>query len=203
MSLGGRLHVVESKGGEGEEEPLRNRVLFTTASDAQAARLTNKQPSNRSVQKANTALRREERSANKMWPEDKTCCEKSVKLNEVHCCSAYSDVLVFRLRQYFNSLSDSNQRAFIVERMRTTKNLSDVAEDVDFTHTPLKQIWLEKPDVLHRRISAHQTGKSGVMLPAPCDIDTQYVCTKFFLHIIDRSKNYLYPNANPNHTVDC
>ena len=124
--LGGSLRV---EGGDEtvEGQPLRSRVLFVADVEARAARQANKKHSKKSIRQLEQVERREERTANKKWDQDKPCCcEKSFKLHGVHCCFAYTDILVFRLRQYFNSLSDSNQRAFIVERMLTTKDLSDV-----------------------------------------------------------------------------
>ena len=182
---------------------LRNdsagRLELVPHSLIRAEKQARKVPSKNTIAKERSEQRHALKCANTFWPESKICCTASSKLYGVPCSEGYSPVLVFRLRTYFNSLSDSNQRAFVNERMRATQDLSEVADDVDLTGKPLREVWMEKPDVLDRRLASHATGNHGVLLPTPVTANTQYVCTKFFLKAIVRSRNYLWPNAAPKH----
>ena len=107
---------------------LRNdsagRLELVPHSLIRAEKQARKVPSKNTIAKERSEQRHALKCANTFWPESKICCTASSKLYGVPCSEGYSPVLVFRLRTYFNSLSDSNQRAFVNERLRATQDLS-------------------------------------------------------------------------------
>jgi hypothetical protein len=112
-------------------------------------------------------------------------------------------VLVYRLRKYWDSLSDGNQRDFVDKRRIVNNRRVDAATfekdadvDVDFTGKKIYSFVLEKPTVLASlldKVEQHRTKK----LPPLRLEQTTPVCTKFFLHILHRSTGWLYAHTVP------
>jgi hypothetical protein len=112
-------------------------------------------------------------------------------------------VLVYRLRKYWDSLSDGNQRDFVDKRRIVNNRRVDAATfekeadvDVDFTGKKIYSFVLERPTVLASlldKVEQHHTKK----LPPLRLEQTTPVCTKFFLHILHRSTGWLYAHTVP------
>ena len=97
----------------------------------------------------------------KHWDHDKCCCMRSRDLHDGRAChEEYSDALVYRLRLYFENLSESNQRVFYLERFRSTIDLDDIPDDVDLTRKCKGELWVEKPAVLAKRLTNHSSGNN-------------------------------------------
>ena len=58
------------------------------------------------------------------------------------------------------------------------------------------ELWVEKPDVLSRRLANHASGLLGNLLPNPAESLTQYMCSAFFLSVLRRSRSWAYPWTN-------
>ena len=97
----------------------------------------------------------------KHWDHDECCCKRSKDLHDGRAChEEYSDALVYRLRLYFENLSESNQRVFYLERFRSTIDLDDIPDDVDLTRKCKGELWVEKPAVLAKRLTNHSSGNN-------------------------------------------
>ena len=127
------------------------------------------------------------------WPRSCSCCA-------LGCCKEYNDVLVYILRQYWNSLSDGNQREFV--DLRRTVNHARVDEatfenpDTDLTGKRINGMILENPTLLASLLDSHASGRIK-KLPAPRVGETRPMCMRFFLHILDRSNGWMYPHTVP------
>ena len=124
----------------------------------------------------------------KFWEKEEPCCKSQ-------CCQEYNHVLVYRFRKYWITLSDTNQRCFVNDRLK--KKEMDADEDVpeDFTNRKVNQGFrMEKPEILAKLLGLHEATKLQV-LPKPREEDTMYMCNKFFLHMIQRSVSWLYPHT--------
>ena len=143
---------------------------------------------------AKKKTKRMTKASGKFWPEQKRCCDKALLENGQACCSAYGNVLVYRLRTYMATLSDSMQRDFVRQRTVYKEGHADIPMDEDLTKIPLRVMMMESPAILNRRLIAWDGGK-GPYLPAPTSLESKYMCTKFFLNMIQRSISWAYPHT--------
>jgi hypothetical protein len=199
MSLGGSLQIRPLARGFDAPVELRQSVIIVPNAQKK------KSPS--ALEKERKAVKEKHKKcvakANKgHWEEGTRCCVRSEALNDENqsCNEQYKPALVYRLRLYFANLSDSNQRAFYLERFRTTLDLEDTPDDEDQTNKKLGEIRVETPEVLDRRLARQSSGLYGKLLPNPSlnTACTQYMCGRFFFSMIQKSRNWAYPWTNPS-----
>ena len=178
MSLGGSLHLRPEAGGFNQGVLRQSVQLVPKAVRVQRALTVSKQ------RKAIDERRKKRiaRADTKHWNHDKCCCQRGKDLHDGRAChEEYSDDLVHRIRLYFENLSDSNQRIFYLQRFRSI-DLDDTPDDEDLTRKCKGELRMEKPDVLARRLTNHESGLFGLLLPNPATntLCTQYMCSDFF-----------------------
>ena len=196
MSLGGSLQIRPLERGF---TPVQLRQSVIIVPNAQ------KKKSPSALEKERKAVKEKHRKcvakANQgHWEEGTRCCARSEALNDEQqsCNEQYKPSLVYRVRLYFANLSDSNQRAFYLERFRTTLDHEDTPDDEDQTNKKLSEIRVETPEVLDRRLAQQSSGRYGKLLPSPSNAGTQYMCGRFFFNMIQKSRNWAYPWTNPS-----
>jgi hypothetical protein len=192
--LGGRLELRSSNESEAENdgdghEPVgairgRARIVAREAGENKRKRVRSSD---------GTKHKRLQSMGTKFWTKG-VCCKTSMALKDTCCAEDYDNVLVFQIRQYFMSLSDTNQRLFFKERMTARDaNVHEEGEDMTgrLMHSGMR---MEKPDVFGRLLGGLQQMRHRV-LPRPKEQETQYVCIKFALSMVMRSVSWLYPHT--------
>ena len=196
--LGGRLVLRSSNENEAKNdgdghEPVdairgRARIVAREAGENKRKRVRSSD---------GTKHKRLQAMGTKFWTKG-VCCETSMALKSTCCAEDYDNVLVFQIRQYFMSLSDTNQRLFFKDRLAARDEGSeDGSEDEDMTHKKMHPgMRMEQPDVFRRLLAPgrHSQQKQHV-LPRPKEEETQYVCIQFALRMVLRSVSWLYPHT--------
>ena len=185
MSLGGRLAVGVVNAGSSFRSQV-NFIAHPQAGVRRVAALVGKRIKVRSID-------------TKYWPATQRCCATSAKLcAEGKCCAEqYSNVLVYRLRKYFDSLSDGNQRNFLKDRQINLQR-GVPSPDADVTGKRLfGGFQMESPNSLREYLTLHEAGKLNVF-PSPLQSITQYMCTKFAMNMVMKSLGWLYPHCVPS-----
>ena len=171
------------------DDILRNRAFIDTGSQP-GDFVPKPKPA---VVRAAAAMGKRNAKADSFWIGN-ACCNAA-------CNTAYDNVLVYRIRMYFNSLSDSMQREFARQRMVLKRPEILDAPDFDVTGSRLYEIRIERPSILRKRLTDLNTTTNRFVLPEPGAGVTQHMCQKFFLYMIQRSRAWLNPHSQPTHKL--
>ena len=141
--FGGRL-VINSLNAEEKQEENASPDYAAARSNARVVPDARRQRPKHKNKKQRAKEKRNSQINEKFWEKEEACCKSQ-------CCQEYNQVLVYRLRKYWITLSDTNQRCFVNDRLK--KKEMDADEDVpeDFTNRKVNQGFrMEKPEILEK-----------------------------------------------------